>query len=406
MTFPVDDQGNPRVDFVWGNMAIQPDDNRTGEAITYVNNNQPQDRGWSRTSPAAKSETLATSYTQHLSVGDKDNVYSSWDSVPTRPVIVPATHEVVTARYEGFPSFIQGAPFDDIIPNVTVPSVVDFDSVEAATAYLEDAGLTVGIVTQTETGATSENNNWVKSQNPAPGTLVNAGSAVNLVKYNYVVTAFPVAGITFDPMAMGNEYNLFLQGRINKPAVGDRITVTGSDYQAYNTTWKVRSVQNDDAFNTGGTKVGLTPVVWFSGFYGTKLGGLWAVVPRVTPTSVDLAGNSQQMSYVTVDNSANGKVQIKFPTGTSAYNDIDYSVTTPANNGWLGKTVTFSNFSASGMGGSPLVGAKTVLVSSYNAGDGTPMNRPGYSLVLDDTTNVGAMMGPVNVNSGTMGISA
>jgi len=28
MTYPVDDAGNPRVDFVWGNMAMQPDQQR------------------------------------------------------------------------------------------------------------------------------------------------------------------------------------------------------------------------------------------------------------------------------------------------------------------------------------------------------------------------------------------
>ena len=106
MTFSVDDNGNVRVDFVWGNMAMQPDQGRTDTEADWVgSNNQPQDRGWSERSYGITSDTLHTTVTQYLTLGDQsyDDNYQNPD---TRSVTVPTIHDIVTTGYNNFPEFL------------------------------------------------------------------------------------------------------------------------------------------------------------------------------------------------------------------------------------------------------------------------------------------------------------
>lgn len=100
MTNPVDDRGNVKVDFVWGNMPMQPDDAR--------------------------------------------------GSNPLNPAL--DSHIIATTSYEGFPAFTPGDPFDDTIANVTVPNVVGLTESAAGTA-LTNVGLVKGAVTTTTVGA-------------------------------------------------------------------------------------------------------------------------------------------------------------------------------------------------------------------------------------------------------------
>lgn len=100
MANPVDDLGNVQVDFVWGNMPMQPDDAR-GE------------------------NTLDPALDNHI---------------------------IATSGYEGFPGFITGAPYDDTIANAVVPNVVGLTESAANTA-LVNAGLVKGAVTTTTVGA-------------------------------------------------------------------------------------------------------------------------------------------------------------------------------------------------------------------------------------------------------------
>jgi hypothetical protein len=140
MTNPVDSSGNVKVDFVWGNMPLQPDDAR--------------DSGH-KLNPAL------------------DN------------------HIIATSGYEGFPGFVTGGAFDDTIANVVVPNVVGA-TLNSANSTLVAAGLSQTSTTTT-TGATSNNNGKVKTQNPASGATVNTGTNVALVVYNYVA---PFTGYT------------------------------------------------------------------------------------------------------------------------------------------------------------------------------------------------------------------
>lgn len=296
---------NVKVDFAWGNIPMQPDDDR------------------------------------------------NWAELPT---LDPAldSHIIATSGYEGFPAFTPGGPFDDTVPNVevpnlvgladptaaldalvdvglvlgdtnssttgansgndmnvksqnptagtlvnvgstvdivvydnpavNVPSVVDFDSVSAAEAYLISEGLVLGTVTTSSVGATSQNNNWVKSQTPAAGTSVAPGTAVNLVRYVYTApsTTGPIAGFNRTGAGTsfslnGNQSIMYLLGQTVKPTAGDTISVSGSSDSSHNVTWVVDVVENNNSYNTGGTAVKVTLV---SGTISsaTSTGGTWAKV--------------------------------------------------------------------------------------------------------------------------------
>lgn len=259
-----------RVDFAWGNIPMQPND----------------DRGMAQLNPALDSHVIATS------------------------------------QYEGFPAFTPGAPFDDTIPNVEVPDLIGmltglaYGAVDALglqysvtdtrtdgategndshvysqtpapgtlvnvgdTVYtviyeyvpttttvpnlagqdqtavnllLSTAQLISGTVTTSETGANSGNNGKVKSQTPAAGSIVNIGSSVDYVKYNYV--NHTVAGIRTAPDGDIYRY-LYLQGRNSGLTAGSGITLSGTGVANYDRPFDVISVVNDDAFNTGGQKL-------------------------------------------------------------------------------------------------------------------------------------------------------
>lgn len=139
MSNPTDDLGNVQVDFVWGNMPLQPDDQR-GE------------------------NTLDPALDNHI---------------------------IATSGYEGFPGFVTGGIFDDTVPNVAVPVLTGVLASTAATR-LTNAGLVGSVLATTTEGATTNNDGKVASQSPASGTVVNTGTTVEYSVYEYVVP-----GITF-----------------------------------------------------------------------------------------------------------------------------------------------------------------------------------------------------------------
>lgn len=335
MTFPVDDNGNVRVDFVWGNMAMQPDQGRTYTESPANNDfNQPEDRQWSAPSYARTSDTLPLTVTQYLTFGDQsyDDNYQYPD---TRSVTVPTIHDIVTTGYNNFPAYLPNyagdgdAGLEAVVPDIskltatealatisalgiyfnntgtyigatvandgkwksqdvpvgtllsagdtlnavyyaapTVPNVVGMTEAAATTA-LTNAHLTKGAVTTADNaaGATALNDGKIKTQSITAATTVDTGTAVALVKYAYVspvITTGPIATIT-NPLGEGlteaTEAWMYLLGQTVKPTVGDFIDVSGNGGTQYNdNNFEVISVANDDAFNTGGTKVKIRSV--------------------------------------------------------------------------------------------------------------------------------------------------
>lgn len=133
-----DTGGNICVEFVWGNIPMQPDDDRASDKKL-----------------------------------DKTKSF----------------HSIVSMKWNGFPGYVpnNNGAWDDI----TVPNVVGMTEAAATTA-LTAAGLTKGAVTTANNaaGATSGNDGKIKTQTPAAGTVIDpsdgsASLAVALVKYAY-----------------------------------------------------------------------------------------------------------------------------------------------------------------------------------------------------------------------------
>lgn len=129
-----DTGGNIAVDFVWGNMPMQPDD----------------DRGDNTLDP------------------DLDS------------------HIIATSEWNGFPGHTPVAPYLDTTANVAVPNVAA-DTAADAQAAIEAAGLVyaAGTALDNAGGATAENDGTVGTQSPAAATVVNTGSTVTVRVYEY-----------------------------------------------------------------------------------------------------------------------------------------------------------------------------------------------------------------------------
>jgi hypothetical protein len=194
-----------RIDFAWGNIPIQPND----------------DRGDNTLDPALDSHIIAT---------------NGWSS---------------------FPEFEPNTGFDP--QTAIVPNLVGMNNSVAQQA-LWDLGLQPN-AQYTDVGATSQNNETVKDQGIAEGTVVDLGTSVHLSIYHYTAPAInhTIAGIRKDFGGSTNGYGfywMFLMGQNHNLSNGNTLTISGCDVAAYNgSAWNVISSENDSAFNTGGTKV-------------------------------------------------------------------------------------------------------------------------------------------------------
>ena len=350
-----------RVDFAWGNVPMQPNDDR------------------------------------------EEGLDETLDS-----------HIIATSGYQNFPGFSTGGIFDDTIANAIVPNVVGMTEAAATTA-LTTVGLVKGAVTTANNaaGATSGNTGKIKTQTPAAGTTVNEGASVALVKYDYVVPGYTVLAIKFDSGAMTKPYIMVLQGQTNKPSVGDRVTVSGNQESTWNRTWSVATVANDNSYTTGSTKVTMSPIGTGASEETTyQTGGLATTVPHAVPTSVTFGLHSNMMGSQAdlsiFNNSDNGgRLTLVVYWDSQANSDLLYGSPSPANNGYAGKTLTFSDLVAESPSSHPmafLAGAKTVYASEvYDAGMGS--GPYGVKFVLTSTTSNGrAPMVEVRTQ-GTMAIS-
>jgi hypothetical protein len=345
-----------RVDFAWGNMPMQPND----------------DRGMSDLDPALDS------------------------------------HEIATSGYEGFPAFLTGAPYDDTIPNVTIPNLVGLTAT-AAIAALDSAGLDYTVST-TSAGATSGNNNTIKQQTPASGMTFNLPDAPTVVITKYV-NSNPILAMRYN-MSMQNQGNIdmIIPGRITKPAVGNRLTIAGNSRSDFNGLFSVYSVANDDAYTTGSTKVRLNLPV--GGDMDWHTGGTWVVLPHVSPASVSLEtpgafgpGSKVQVANGSLDGgfTYTGPIEIHIPLSSAAGDRIMYSDDVPTSNGWAGKTVTFSNMTAY-MNPTPLSAVNGTKTIASSAVVNDMMNGNYIKLVFTDSTSIGYSMGYLQVSTGTMAL--
>jgi hypothetical protein len=342
MTYPVDDAGNVRIDFVWGHMPVQPDQQRTSTS----NNHYVTDGDWT-ISKAVGSGTLDGGWTT-----TDTNRSDGWQNEINRPrydIIDYGSSAIALSGYSNYPAFIENYSGDGdigleaIIPDIsnltagqafdvvsatgiyfnsttthigatvanngkwksqdqtagdtlnigdtlnavyyaapTVPNLIGLNIQQVGTA-LTNAHL-VGANTMSTAGATQLNNGLVKSQATAAGTVVNTGSTVNYVLYNYVVTANTnIAGFSQNSFPghaalTGQDAYIFLFGRTTKPAVGQTITVANATNSSLNRNYTVNVVEDNDSYNTGGTVLtvtaaGTTPFVDIA----ASTGATWVV---------------------------------------------------------------------------------------------------------------------------------
>ena len=171
MTYPVDDLGNVRVDFVWGHMPMQPDQGRTWTVI----NNITTDGNWTVVKEVG-SDNLTDSW-NNLSFGTGDGGNTRTQTFEW------GNHEIATTGYSNYPSFIENYAGDgDIGLEAVVPNLASF-----AVSAMDDAVVAAGLVyasTTTYVGATTVNDGKIKTQSPAAGVKANIGATVTATFYN------------------------------------------------------------------------------------------------------------------------------------------------------------------------------------------------------------------------------
>ena len=141
MTYPTDDLGHPQVDFVWGNLPMQPND----------------ERGMAQLDPALDNHVIAD---------------TGWANYPQ---FIP-NYDGTTAT--GGPDSVADAGLEVIVPDLIGRTQT------AAESALTKLGLVVGTVTSVTEGATAKNNGKVADQATAEGTIVNIGDSVDFGVYS------------------------------------------------------------------------------------------------------------------------------------------------------------------------------------------------------------------------------
>ena len=195
---------NVRIDFAWGNIPIQPNDDR----------------------------------------GEAELVYEL-DS-----------HNIAVDGYAGYPQAVS-AGF------VQIPQVLSPENFSQYSDRLTALGL-VPVLGNTESNTIgSQLNGQVTTSDPVAGSVVAVGSTVSVNKMGNYASAVNhnIAGIRKQFGGSDLPYNevfMFLQGQNHNLFNGNTVNITGCDVDAYNKNgWIVLDAVNDNAFNTGGTKVTL-----------------------------------------------------------------------------------------------------------------------------------------------------
>jgi hypothetical protein len=106
-----------------------------------------------------------------------------------------------------------------------VPLLTGLGSSQAQSA-ITAVGLTVGSVTTTSSGATSENNNTVATQSISAGTVVDQETTVDIVTYAYVPVP-PTFGPDFTPTPTTTWYCRYMEN------TGETFTYTATSNESY-----------------------------------------------------------------------------------------------------------------------------------------------------------------------------
>ena len=191
MTYPVDDAGNVRVDFVWGHMPMQPDQQRVNTG--GEDENITTDGNWTVIKETGSSTLIDGWDSLSFPTGDGGNTRTQtfeWGN-----------HDMITEGYSNYPSFIPNYAGDqdpELNTYVTVPVISGVESGigTGLGIALAQIGLTIGQgTTTTRVGATVANHYTAKTQNPPAGAVVISGTPVDIVFYEAPYTP-NVVGLT------------------------------------------------------------------------------------------------------------------------------------------------------------------------------------------------------------------
>jgi hypothetical protein len=158
---PIVETGNVQVEFPWGNVPLQPNDDRTG--LQSVNNG-PEDVQWSSVLQQVSSALNPTLDNHSIATGLPPYRFPGWNGYP------------------GYlPNDIDNLPGSFVVPDVTGLSNMDAGYTLAFAGF----GVTVNYVNNAG-GATTQNNDKVASQSPTAGHTIERGSTVTINVYQYV----------------------------------------------------------------------------------------------------------------------------------------------------------------------------------------------------------------------------
>ena len=205
MSNPVDSKGNVAVDFVWGNLPIQPDDVRVTSPSTTTVVGGSQNVGWTyvSTTPSAKlAENPFTvtlnNLTQSVAPDNHIIAYQNWDSYPASDAQISGSD---TAPAWARVTYSTGSGIPSSSTVVTVPNVLG-NNLKGAFEALHLAGLDVGTITYTNTSATLANDRTVSAQSIAAGaSSITQGTAVNLTVYKYQDATTPGVVVSYGYVA-------------------------------------------------------------------------------------------------------------------------------------------------------------------------------------------------------------
>lgn len=158
----VDSNGNQKVDFAWGNVPLQPNEDRDGDGVVVVEPaNSDQNRSWSGT-VVYPSEVLDLSLDNHILVQSGHNGYPAYlpndiDAIPGNipvPVLVGGTEEFAIAQWVA----------------------AGFKAENVSIVYLGN-----------EDGANAQNNGKVATQDPEAGHTADVDHVITLEVYQAVL---------------------------------------------------------------------------------------------------------------------------------------------------------------------------------------------------------------------------
>jgi len=178
MTYPVDDKGNVRVDFVWGPMPMQPDQQRVNTG--GENENITTDGNWTVYKEVGSS---------NLDSGWEVLTFSTGDGGGSRQQTFEYdSHNIATTGYSNYPAYKPNYAGDgdiDIETFVTMPNLAGLTT-SAANAIISGLGFptNVQIVNTTRVGATTVNDGKIQSQEPLAGVETKNNINVNVQTYN------------------------------------------------------------------------------------------------------------------------------------------------------------------------------------------------------------------------------